>query len=205
MEISDRRYQELMESIGIRHVGNDSARFAGRVAHAQTPSIAAQIEARRIEHKHADFPKAPTTIVARKTKEILLVDMEADSLRAARNALRFVADVVACSDFRAARTQLLARPPDLLVTNLRLQAYNGLHLVHLMEGTPTRCIVYGRYDDRFLAQEVQAAGAFFEHAMRLPRALAPYVHALLPPRDRRNPNVFDRRGIPRGGRRCTEL
>ena len=40
--------------------------------------------------------------------------------------LRF--DAVAARDFQAAR-YLLLDPPDLLVTQLRLQRYNGLHLV----------------------------------------------------------------------------
>lgn len=188
MEISDRRYQELRESLRVR----------------QAPSSATQIKARQIEHLHADLPKTPIS-VAGEVREILVVDPEADRLRAAQEALRPIADVVACSDFRAARAQLLARPPDLLVTNLRLQAYNGLHLVHLTGGTRTRSIVYGTYDDRILAKEVQAAGAFYEHSQRLPRALASYVYAVLPTLDRRDPGVIDRRRTLRGGRRCTEL
>jgi CheY-like chemotaxis protein len=204
MEISDQRYQELMESIWIRQGGRDSVRLADRLPRKQAPSIATHNETKRIEHQEPDPPKARTA-VAREVKEILLVDPEPDRLLAAQNALRLLGDVSVYSEFRAARAQLLARPPDLLVTNLQLQAYNGLHLVHLTEGTPTRCIVYGTYDDRFLAQEVLSAGAFYEHSERLPRALASYVHAVLPPHDRRDPSVLDRRQTSRGGRRCSDL
>ena len=96
-----------------------------------------------------------------------------------------------------------SRPPDLLVTNLRLLAYNGLHLVHMADGR-TRCVVYSNYDDLVLAREVQAAGAFYERSTQLSRALAAYARAILPPRDRRNLTALDRRQTSRGGRRCTD-
>jgi hypothetical protein len=204
MEISDQRYQELLEWIGIRQGGRGPIRLVDRTARNRALSIATRNEVKRIEDQQADFPKARTG-VAQDVKEILLVDPELSRLVAAKNALRLVADVSACSEFRAARARLLARPPDLLVTNLQLEAYNGLHLVHLTQGTATRCIVYGTYDDPCLAREVQSAGAFYEHSPRLPRALASYVHAVLPPRDRRDPTLFDRRQTVRGGRRCSDL
>ena len=115
-----------------------------------------------------------------------------------------VADIEAFTDFRGARTRLLNQPPDLLITNLRLQAYNGLHLVHLAAGS-TRCIVYSTYDDLMLAREVQAAGAFFEHSLRLPLVLPSYVNATLPEHDRRDLTTLDRRTAFRGGRRCSDL
>jgi len=68
----------------------------------------------------------------------------------------------------------------------------------------TRCVVYSTYDDLVLAREVQAAGAFYERSNRMSRALAAYVHATLPPHDRRNVTALERRQIPRGGRRSTD-
>jgi len=153
--------------------------------------------------RDADFT-TPPPVVARDVKDILIVDPDVDYLRAAQNALRFLAEVEVFSKFAAARARLLSsEPPDLLVTNLRLQAYNGLHLVH-MATAQTRCVVYSTYDDVVLAREVQAAGAFYERSNRVSRALAAYVHATLPPRDRRNVTALDRRQIPRGGRRSTD-
>src|SRR5262245_22725930 len=105
MELGDHRYQELLTSPGYRQM---------------------HTEAKPVEHLRKDFPRE-----ARNVKEVLVVDTDAHRLRTAQNILRPVAEVVACSEFRAARTQLLAHPPDLLVTSLRLEAYNGLHLVHL--------------------------------------------------------------------------
>jgi DNA-binding NtrC family response regulator len=175
---------------------------SARIARSHASRTATRLAAKGTEQKQAD-PR--TTHIARDVKEILVVDSDARGLRAAQNALRFVADVDACADFQTARARLLLKPPDLLVTNLRLQAYNGLHLVHLAAGMPTRCIAYAEHDDLILVREVQATGAFYERSKRLPHALTAYVLATLPPHDRRRPAVIDRRQILRGGRRSTDL
>jgi len=177
---------------------------ADRTTRVQVRMIASQAVARELQHHHTDLAPRPGT-VAREAKEILLVDPDPEGLRAVQAALRLVADVEVCSDFREARARLLNEPPDLLITNLRLRAYNGLHLVHLAAGTDTRCIVYSTYDDLVLAREVQAAGAFFEHPFRLPLVLQSYVNATLPRQDRRNLTALDRRTAFRGGRRCSDV
>lgn len=142
--------------------------------------------------------------VARELRDVLIVDPDPWALLAAQKALQSVAEVETCSEFRVARARIATRPPDLLVTNLRLEKFNGLHLVYLAAGTPTRCIVYASHYDVVLAHEALAAGAFYERADRLPRVLASYVQTMLPPRDRRSLSVFDRRGVARGGRRCLD-
>lgn len=136
-------------------------------------------------------------------KEVLVVDPNPRVRRATREALRAVAVVEACSGFWNARARLLAKPPDLLVTNVRLDTHNGLHLVHLAPAR-TRCVVYGTDDDLPLAREAQAAGAFFVRAPRLTHALQSFVIARLPTRDRRDLTVVDRRKTFRGGRRCID-
>lgn len=197
MEISDRRRLELMESFRIRQRPGDPSRLPLRV-----PRTAGQILAARVGHLPAG---APLTSAAREVKRILLVDSDPDGLRSVQRALCQVADVEACSDFAAARARLREQPPDLLVTNLRLQAFNGLHLIHVTMGMPTRCIAYSMHHDVGLAREVQEAGAFYERDRHLPLALTAYVNAVLPPKDRRDPALLDRRRIPRGGRRCIDL
>jgi ActR/RegA family two-component response regulator len=222
MEISDRRYQELLASMGVRRRGNDrvqshgSAFFERREVDASAPGaslsrttrvqvrLIAKETSRQLRDHQDDFASRPNSVV-REAKEILLVDPDPKGLRAVQAGLRLAADIEAFTDFRDARSRLLDQPPDLLVTNLRLQAYNGLHLVHLAAGTHTRCIVYSTYDDLMLAREVQAAGAFFEHPLRLPLVLQSYVNATLPDRDRRNLIMLDRRMAFRGGRRCSDL
>jgi len=223
MELSDRRYQELLASMGVRRRESDrtesaaSAFFERRVevdavepgasadgrTRVQVRLIASQVVAREFQHHHTDLGPRPGT-VAREAKEILLVDPDSEGLRAVQAALRLVADVEVCTNFRDARTRLLNQSPDLLITNLRLRAYNGLHLVHLAAGTHTRCIVYSTYDDLVLAREGQAAGAFFEHPFRLPLVLQSYVNATLPRQDRRDLTTLDRRTAFRGGRRCSD-
>jgi hypothetical protein len=204
MDVNHRRYQEpkLVVLIGNRHKVRDSF----RPVRPQVPVPAKWSEApmgmQEFEWQDADFTIPPATL-ARQIKDILLVDPDTESLRAAQKALRFVADVEVSSTFAAARARIVSNPPDLLVTNLRLQAYNGLHLVHMAPAC-TRCIVYSNHDDLLLAREVQAAGAFYERSKRLPRSLAAYVYALLPPHDRRNLTVLDRRDRFRGGRRSAD-
>jgi len=182
----------------------DPGPSVGRTARVQVQLFANQVASRQLQHQHADFAPKPAS-VARQAKDILLVDPDPKELRAVQAALRLAIDIEALTDFRAARTRLLNQPPDLLITNLRLQAYNGLHLVHLAAGTHTRCIVYSTYDDLMLAREVQALGAFFEHPLRLPLVVESYVNATLPDRDRRDLTMLDRRTAFRGGRRCSDL
>jgi hypothetical protein len=198
MEINDPRYLELN-----RQSRGDRIRMAGHGARRRAPGESARVAAKERERQQADFVGRPA-IQAGDVKEVLLVDPNASSLRSVQNGLRHLADVEACTDFHTARVRLLAGPPDLLVTNLRLQAYNGLHLVHLAAEMPTRCIAYAEDDDFVLAREVQAAGAFYERSKRLLHALTSYVRATLPPQDRRRPTVMDRRQNLRGGRRSTD-
>ena len=228
METSDRRYQELMalmagrgrdraqNGIGAIFDNHDRSQMESDVveftasANRTTGLLmgfrhARQTAVRATPRRYGDLASSRPSRTTRATKGILLVEPDPIGARAAQAALRFMADVETCTEFRAARTRLLRQPPDLLITNLRLRAYNGLHLVHLAAGTHTRCIVYSTYDDPVLAREVQATGAFFEHSSRLPLVLHSYVNAALPQRDRRDLTSLDRRLAFRGGRRSSDV
>jgi DNA-binding NtrC family response regulator len=113
------------------------------------------------------------------------------------------AHVDGCPSFRSARLQLETTPYDLIVTDARLSEYNGLHLVYLAKfaHASVRAIVYDREGDLGVAADVHHAGAFFESAPRLLVTLPSYIAAPLPQTDRRAPVSFDRRSLPRGGRR----
>jgi len=137
-------------------------------------------------------------------RRVLLVDPNPAAMSDAENILRLLAHVEVCVDFSSARSRLIASPPDLLVANIRLRDYNALHLV-LRASAQTRCIVYATHHDPLLAREAQAAGAFYEHSMRLAPALVGYLSSPLPARDRRNAEQPDRRNLPRGGRRSSDL
>jgi hypothetical protein len=152
-----------------------------------------------------DADTAPPPVMARALRDIVIVDPDPQLLLAAKDAVQAFADVEACTDFRAARARLVAKPPDLLVTNIRLERFNGLHLVYVAAGGPTRCLVYATEHDPVLAREVLAAGAFYERADRLPRVLASYARATsLPAADRRSLTGIDRRSLARGGRRSAD-
>jgi DNA-binding NtrC family response regulator len=142
-------------------------------------------------------------------KRLLIVDPSPERLSVLQQALRFVADVEGFCEFSAARARFLVQPADFLVANLRLRAYNGLHLVYLAatlaSAAGTRSIVYDEQSDLGLLREAQSAGAFVDSAPRLYYALPAYVTSTLPTRDRRDVRFSDRRRNFRGGRRAADV
>jgi DNA-binding NtrC family response regulator len=138
--------------------------------------------------------------------QVLLVEPDAVFGSLLSQVVSDLADVWCVLQFAAARSIIQQSPVDLLVTNLRLGAFNGLHLVHLaaLMATQTRAVVYTERLDLGFGQEIQRAGAFYDTRPRLPHTLASYVGAALPPQDRRHLAVDDRRQRFRGGRRAAD-
>jgi DNA-binding NtrC family response regulator len=137
---------------------------------------------------------------------VLLVEPDPGLVHAIARSCADLAEVTACPRFADARSRVLAAPPDVLITNLRLEEYNGLHLVVLVvdSGLPTRCVVHTDRPDVYLAREGQSLGAFFEQTGRLQYCLRSYIRATLPASDRRDPARYDRRHASRGGRRAAD-
>lgn len=135
---------------------------------------------------------------------VLLVDTDVSAGACLREAIGSCVDIETCTNFAAARSQLLRGNYDRLVTNLRLQSHNGLHLVHLASPA-TRSIVYTERPDISLAREIQNTCAFYECRERLAHAIVGYVQSSLPPVDRRNPSRAGRRMMFRGGRRSSDV
>jgi len=140
--------------------------------------------ARQISTNHGDEIGAGGVLSARVA---LIVDPDPAVL----DALRTVAataglHVVAEKDFGGARRRLARRHADVVVVNVRLGRYNGLHLVHLarLQNPQVDAIVYGGADDLPLALEAQHAGAFYELETRVARCLSAYLGMTLPPRER---------------------
>jgi len=72
-------------------------------------------------------------------------------------------DVMAFAGFEPAKCYLAATRPDVLVTDVRLGAFNGLQLVLLAKhGRPelTACVLSG-FDDRALRNDAVSIGASF--------------------------------------------
>lgn len=140
-------------------------------------------------------------------KHVLLVDpnQKGDRLLALQSIIHDLAEITAVEDFPSARMSLRETLPDLLVTNLRLGAYNGIHLALVASRSHTRCIVYAKEHDIVLARQVQATGAFYVRLEHLRFVLPAFLSLELPSQDRRDPAVLDRRDASRRGRRSTDL
>jgi len=138
---------------------------------------------------------------------LLVVEPETILRLQMRNVAETLVAVDIESNLPSARSRLLATPYDVLITNIRLHAYNGLHLAYLakLKERPLTIVVYGPSDDLTLAREAQQLGAFYESRNSIVKSLARYLTSQLPPGDRRNPEVLDRRTAFRGGRRSADL
>ena len=139
----------------------------------------------------------------------LIVDPSADFARRLRDIVAGAGyDVSVHSRFDDARRTLSPGTcPELLLANVRLRSFNGIHLVYLagsLDGQ-TRSIVYANPHDAVLAREAQRARAFYERQQFLPLTLDQFLGAALPSSDRRDPAGIGRRGMFRGGRRATDV
>lgn len=140
-------------------------------------------------------------------RRALLVDPNAGRLDLLKVEIGELLDVTTCMDFPRARFCLLTTAPDFLICNIRLGAYNGIHLAHLAVHShlATRCLLYDEPVDLHLAFEAQLIGAFYETTSRVSRALGSYIRSSLPARDRRDARQLDQTVIFNGGRRATDL
>ena len=66
-------------------------------------------------------------------------------------------------EFETARTRLAADAPDILITDVRLGAYNGLHLVVMakLRKPELKVVVLTGFDDHVLQHDALSAGASF--------------------------------------------
>ena len=146
-------------------------------------------------------------ISVEKTPSVLIVEPDAFISRRLREACGPLARVTTCPDFPSGRERLMVDQPNFLVTNLRLNEYNGLHLLFLTqaEEQTTRCIIHTSRPDFSLVVEAQKLGALFEWTERLPYALHQYLQTRWPEADRRTALRIDRRRMFRGGRRAPDV
>src|SRR5260221_12360159 len=107
---------------------------------------------------------------------VLLVEPNPRVADTIMDSIRPMAQVYHHLDFPSARRRLGAMRFDFVISNLRLGAFNGLHLTYAANAhTPTRCIVYTDAREPALAQDVRRAGAFSEVTDRLPGTLPAYL------------------------------
>jgi DNA-binding NtrC family response regulator len=95
---------------------------------------------------------------------LLIVD---DDPAVLRSLGRYLADrgygVVSCSTFEQARREIPLHRPDIVITDVRLGAFNGLQLAILARHVRPdgRVIVFSGFDDPVLEQEAERIGATF--------------------------------------------
>lgn len=95
---------------------------------------------------------------------LLLVD---DDLSLLGALSRFLADsgfdVVPCSTFEDAKREIALLRPDIVVTDVRLGAFNGLQLALLARDVreDVRIVVFSGFDDPVLKEEARRLGAIY--------------------------------------------
>jgi DNA-binding NtrC family response regulator len=98
-------------------------------------------------------------------KRVLVVDDDQALLRMIEHWLTASGYAVEiCSSFEAAKHQLMrSPPPDVLLTDIRLGVFNGLHLVMLAKDLSPRtaAIVMSAYDDVTMRKEASLYGAAY--------------------------------------------
>ena len=92
---------------------------------------------------------------------VLLIDDDAGYLSACATVLRDDGhDVVTCSDFDEGRRQLVQDHFDALITDVRLGAYNGLHLIAVAAPSMIK-IALSAFPDPVIRRDAEQAGAQF--------------------------------------------
>jgi two-component system response regulator YesN len=95
---------------------------------------------------------------------LLLVDDDPELLQALE---RFLSDsgysVIPSSTFEEAKDEITTRPPEILVTDVRLGAFNGLQLALLARdiNPDVKIVVFSGYDDPVLKDEARRLGASY--------------------------------------------
>jgi DNA-binding NtrC family response regulator len=114
--------------------------------------------------------------------------------------------VTTSGGFHEARRAIAAAEYPLIVTSIKLGAFNGIHLIYLAKRANPHaiCVAYSSHDDAGLGLDAQQAGAFYERSLFLPFSLTGYISSALPDIDRRDVRYVDRRTAFRGGRRASD-
>lgn len=112
-------------------------------------------------------------------RKILVVEDDTATRRGLMALLRNAGyDVVAVDSIPDAKKALVAERPDLLITDVRLGAYNGLQLV-AMNPNPIPAIVMTGFPDRVLEAEARRLGAEFVLKPVAPSALLDMIERKL--------------------------
>jgi DNA-binding NtrC family response regulator len=120
-------------------------------------------------------------------KRAVVVDDDASVLRLMTHWLKRAGyAVVPCETFEQGKQELAASPPDVLLTDLRLGAFNGLQLVILAraQSPDIVAVVMSAFDDMTLRDEAERCGA---HYLMKPFSLTQLLEVMNGERDVRAP------------------
>jgi DNA-binding response OmpR family regulator len=98
------------------------------------------------------------------SQRVLIVDDQEEVLRTLAAVVESGGyEVVTHSRFEDARRYIDQSPPDILITDVRLGAFNGLQLVlHMLASRPSGpVVVLSAYDDAVIRQEAERSGATY--------------------------------------------
>ena len=122
---------------------------------------------------------------------VLIVDDDHGYLTACAAVLRaYGHDVMAAGTFDEGRRLLAREAIDLLIVDVRLGAYNGLHLLALAP-PPTRKIAMSAFADRVLERETEQVGGLF---VEKPGEYASLMMMLMATAQRRPPHTGELAG-----------
>jgi two-component system, NtrC family, response regulator GlrR len=111
-----------------------------------------------------DMENAGPSAAAGSRRRVVLVDDDPDFVRIVTTLLTQSGyEVVAFNQFEAARDHLMTSTPDVIMSDVRLGAFNGLQLVLLVKlnHPETTAVVLTGFDDPVLRAEAQRAGAHY--------------------------------------------
>jgi ActR/RegA family two-component response regulator len=143
-----------------------------------TRGSAVSVRKRRIVTNSTDLPAATppiagtSTVPASPSPTVLVVDDNLSFATELGNRLRrHNVRAVVCRDFESAREYLARESPQALVTQLRLGAFNGLHLVLIAKqrAPGIAAFVYSTYDDPVLRADAVGCGAIYMDGSTLDR------------------------------------
>jgi DNA-binding NtrC family response regulator len=96
--------------------------------------------------------------------KILILEDDASLAAVLGTVLRQMGNqVTVCTEFEDARTRLTDEPPDAVLTDVRVGAYNGLHLALLFRSMSPegKVIVISGHDDPVIRKEAERMNAEF--------------------------------------------
>lgn len=132
----------------------------------------------------------------RETHQLLIVDTRVAALRRTGDLLRRAGhDVLEAGSFDEAKRVLVQRLPALMISSLRLAAFNGLHLVHLarLARPEISAIIVSTSADAVLQSEAERVGASLLVEPVPPTTLLALISQLL----EASASLDDQRGIER--------